>query len=167
VPSRLENGIRLRLSLSSLGSSCRAMRMALFLPGAEVACMIDPCNTPHAEFRDGRGGDYWLSRRDRLGQELLGRKTRCPSRQFQPGSLFAPGQGERAIEASFRFRLPMLPMANTLVMARLLNGDATRDTTNTSRVDWLHDANLMGIKCLLFLARSLGGLRWRAFRRNF
>mgnify|MGYP003624284319 CR=1 FL=1 len=100
--------------------------------GGEVACMKIRA-TAHAEMRQPIIG---FLVRDRLGQDLLGENT-LPVTQFSPVSVAA---GE-TIEASFRFRLPMLPNGQYVVMASLADGDLYENVQH----HWLHDALIINV----------------------
>jgi lipopolysaccharide transport system ATP-binding protein len=69
--------------------------------------------------------------RDRLGQDLFGENT-LSFTDNTPVSVAAGGQ----VEATFCFRLPMLPNGNYEVMASIADGDLY----NHVQHHWLHDA---------------------------
>jgi lipopolysaccharide transport system ATP-binding protein len=100
--------------------------------GGELVCMKIRA-TAHAEMRQPILG---FIVRDRLGQDLLGENT-LPVTQFNPVSAEA---GE-TIEASFKFRLPMLPNGQYVVMASLADGDLYENIQH----HWLHDALVINV----------------------
>ena len=74
--------------------------------------------------------------RDRLGQDLFGENT-LPFTDLNQLSIAA---GER-FRASFKFKLPMLPNGQYVVMASLANGDFI----NHIQHHWMHDALLINV----------------------
>lgn len=100
--------------------------------GGELACMKIRA-IAHADMQRPIIG---FLVRDRLGQDLLGENT-LPITQHDPAPVFA---GE-TIEASFKFRLPMLPNGQYVVMTSLADGDLYENVQH----HWLHDALIINV----------------------
>lgn len=74
--------------------------------------------------------------RDRLGQDLFGENT-LPFTHLNP----LPVQPGEEFEASYSFRLPMLPNGQYVVMASLADGDLHDNVQH----HWLHDALVLNV----------------------
>lgn len=74
--------------------------------------------------------------RDRLGQDLLGENT-LPVTQLNS----VPTSAGESIEACFKFKLPMLPNGQYIVMASLADGDLYENVQH----HWLHDALIINV----------------------
>ncbi len=81
--------------------------------------------------------------RDRLGQDLFGENT-LPFTELKP----VPVRAGEALEARYRFRLPMLPNGEYVVMASLADGDLQHHIQH----HWLHDALVFSV--------SSSAVRW-------
>jgi lipopolysaccharide transport system ATP-binding protein len=74
--------------------------------------------------------------RDRLGQDLFGENTLC----IRDGGIVPVDAGE-TFEASFEFRLPLLPNGAYAVMASVADGDLAANVQH----HWLHDALIIHV----------------------
>jgi lipopolysaccharide transport system ATP-binding protein len=74
--------------------------------------------------------------RDKLGQDLFGENT-LPFTDQNPISVLAGS----ILEASFTFRLPMLPNGEYTMMASLADGDLY----NHVQHHWMHDALMINV----------------------
>lgn len=88
--------------------------------------------------------------KDRLGQDLFGENT-LPFTTLNPQEI-QPGQ---KIEGEFKFKLPMLPNGQYVVMASLANGDINEHVQH----HWLHDALIINV--------SSSKVRWGLVGINF